>query len=49
MQGASIQSNPGVLELRRIEVEMKKAETWNGVLPVNVYAGAPIPFFSAGK
>jgi hypothetical protein len=43
------QINPGVLELRRIEVEMKKAETWNGVLPVNVYAGAPIPFFNATK
>ena len=49
VQGASIQSNPGVLELRRIEVEMKKAETWNGVLPVNVYAGAPVPFFNATK
>ena len=26
-------------------VEMKKAETWNGVLPQAIYAGAPIPFF----
>ncbi len=34
---------------RRIEVEIKKAETWNGVLPVNVYAGAPVPFFNATK
>lgn len=30
-------------------VEMKKAESWNGVLPVNVYAGAPIPFLNVGK
>jgi prohibitin 2 len=49
VQGASIQANPGVLELRRIEVEMKKAQQWNGVLPVNVYAGAPIPFLNAAK
>ena len=25
-------------------VELEKAKRWNGVLPVNVYAGAPIPF-----
>jgi prohibitin 2 len=49
VQGASIQANPGVLELRRIEVEMKKAQQWNGVLPVNVYAGAPIPFLNVAK
>ena len=31
---------------RRIEVERVKAERWNGQLPQNVYAGAPIPFFN---
>lgn len=32
-------------------VEMKKAELWNGQLPTNMYAGAPIPFLQlpAGK
>jgi regulator of protease activity HflC (stomatin/prohibitin superfamily) len=25
-------------------VEYKKAEQWNGQLPTNIYAGAPIPF-----
>jgi len=28
---------------------MKKAEQWNGVLPVNVYSGAPIPFLNTTK
>ena len=27
-----------------IEVERTKAEKWNGQLPRNVYAGAPVPF-----
>jgi hypothetical protein len=26
--------------------EYQKAISWNGQLPQNVYAGAPIPFFS---
>jgi hypothetical protein len=28
--------------------ERVKAERWNGQLPQNVYAGAPIPFFNVG-
>ncbi len=36
--------NKDVLEPRRIEVERTKAERWNGQLPQNIYAGAPIPF-----
>jgi hypothetical protein len=28
---------------------MKKAQQWNGVLPVNVYASAPIPFLNVTK
>ena len=42
----SITSNPQVLELRRIEVEMAKAEKWNGALPTSIYASAPVPFMS---
>lgn len=30
-------------------VELTKAEKWDGKLPVNVYAGAPIPFLNVGK
>ena len=44
IQNAALAQNKDVLELRRIEVERTKAERWNGQLPQNVYAGAPIPF-----
>lgn len=44
VQNAALAQNKDVLELRRIEVEMKKAETWDGKLPEAIYAGAPIPF-----
>jgi regulator of protease activity HflC (stomatin/prohibitin superfamily) len=47
IQNAALSQNKDVLELRRIEVERTKAERWNGQLPQNVYAGAPIPFFQA--
>jgi len=47
-QNAALAQNKDVLELRRIEVERIKAEKWNGQLPQNVYAGAPIPFFNVG-
>ena len=46
VQGAALAQNPSVLELRRVEVELAKAEKWNGALPTAIYAGAPIPFFS---
>jgi regulator of protease activity HflC (stomatin/prohibitin superfamily) len=46
VQNAALAQNKEVLELRRIEVEMAKAQKWNGALPQNVYAGAPIPFFN---
>lgn len=51
IQGTALAQNPTVLELRRVEVEMAKAEKWNGALPTAIYAGAPIPFFNpiAGK
>jgi regulator of protease activity HflC (stomatin/prohibitin superfamily) len=45
VQNAALSQNKEVLELRRIEVEQTKADRWNGQLPQNVYAGAPIPFF----
>lgn len=46
IQGSALAQNPNVLELRRVEVEMAKAEKWNGALPTSIYAGAPIPFFN---
>lgn len=49
VQGTALAQNPSVLELRRIEVEGTKAGRWNGVLPVNVYAGVPIPFLNVAK
>jgi len=51
IQNAALRENKEVLELRRIEVEATKAARWNGALPQNVYAGAPVPFFnvSPGK
>src|ERR1700761_4744466 len=46
VQNAALAQNKEVLELRRIQVEQTKADRWNGQLPQNVYAGAPIPFFN---
>lgn len=49
IQNSALAQNKDVLELRRIEVEHLKAERWEGKLPENIYAGAPIPFFNVGK
>lgn len=49
IQNAALAQNKDVLELRRIEVEKVKAERWDGKLPQNIYAGAPIPFLDVGK
>jgi hypothetical protein len=46
VQATAITANPQILELKRIEVEMTKAQNWKGELPSAVYAGAPIPFFN---
>jgi regulator of protease activity HflC (stomatin/prohibitin superfamily) len=46
VQNDALAQNRDVLELRRIEVDKIKAERWNGQLPQNVYAGAPIPFLN---
>jgi len=49
VQNAALAQNKDVLELRRIEVELEKAHKWDGKLPVNMYAGAPIPFLAMDK
>jgi regulator of protease activity HflC (stomatin/prohibitin superfamily) len=49
VQNAALAQNKDVLELRRIEVEHTKAERWDGKLPQNMYAGAPIPFLNMSK
>lgn len=49
VQNAALTQSKEVLELRRIEVEKIKAERWDGKLPENMYAGAPIPFLNLGK
>jgi regulator of protease activity HflC (stomatin/prohibitin superfamily) len=46
VQNAVLAQSKDVLELRRIEVELAKAGRWNGVLPQNIYASAPIPFLN---
>ena len=49
IQNQALTQRKDVLELRRIQVEQTKADRWNGQLPQNVYAGAPIPFFNAPR
>lgn len=49
IQSDALAQSKDVLELRRIEVEKAKAERWDGKLPQNIYAGAPIPFLNAEK
>ncbi len=44
VQNQALAQNRDVLELKRIEVELAKAEKWDGKLPQNLYAGAPMPF-----
>lgn len=49
VQNEALTQSKDVLELRRIEVEMAKAGRWDGRLPQNIYAGAPIPFLNLAK
>ena len=49
VQNDALAKNKDVLELRRIEVELTKAQKWNGALPQAIYAGAPIPFLNIDK
>lgn len=46
VQNAALSQNRDMLELRRIEVEMVKAEKWNAALPTSIYAGMPVPYFN---
>ena len=49
VQNEALAKNKDVLELRRIEVELTKAQRWNGQLPTSVYGSAPIPFMNVGN
>ncbi len=46
VQNTALRENKDVLELRRIEVELAKAQRWNGELPQHIYGSAPVPFMS---
>lgn len=45
----AMQVQAEALSRNAVLVELTKAEKWDGKLPVNVYAGAPIPFLNVGK
>lgn len=49
VQNMALQQSKDVLELRRIEVELAKAQKWNGELPTHLYGSAPIPFMNLSK
>jgi prohibitin 2 len=49
IQNEALSKNKDVLQLKQIEVDMKKAERWNGQLPTSIYAGTPIPFLNSSK
>jgi len=42
-------NNEKYVSLKKVEVELEMAKRWNGVLPVNVYGSAPIPFLNLSK
>ncbi len=44
LQAQALSENPQFIELRALEVRLEMARQWNGILPQNIYAGAPIPF-----
>lgn len=49
VQSKALEQSKEILDLKRVEVEMEKAKKWDGKLPQNIYAGAPIPFLQVGK
>jgi prohibitin 2 len=49
VQANAITTNPQILELKRIEVQMKQAERWGGGVPSAIYGSAPIPFLNVSK
>lgn len=46
VQNAALRESRDVLELRRIEVEMKKAENWKGEFPHTMLGSQPLPFMN---
>lgn len=42
-------SNEKYVSLKALEVQLEFAKKWNGVLPVNLYGSAPIPFLQITK
>ncbi|MDR2875117.1 MAG: band 7 protein [Methylobacillus sp.] len=48
IQNAALAQNKDVLELRRIEVQLEQAKRWDGQLPQNIYASAPLPILNIG-
>lgn len=49
LQAEALRQSSNLLDLKRVEVEMEKAKKWDGKLPVNMYAGAPMPFLQLQK
>ena len=49
IQNEALSKSTQVLELKRIEVELAKANKWNGALPSSIYSGAPVPFLKIDK
>lgn len=49
VQNDALAQNRDVLELKRIEVELVKANQWDGALPTSVYGSAPIPYMNVNK
>lgn len=49
LQSQALRENGSFLELKKVEVQMEQAKKWDGKLPGNIYAGAPIPFLNVGK
>lgn len=42
-------NNDKYVQLKQLEVQQEFAKKWNGVLPVNLYGSAPIPFLDLGR
>jgi regulator of protease activity HflC (stomatin/prohibitin superfamily) len=42
-------NNEKYVSLKRIEVQLEVAKRWNGQLPTNMYAGAPLPLLDITK
>jgi prohibitin 2 len=41
-------NNDKYIQLQQLEVQKEFASKWNGILPVNLYGSAPIPFLQVG-